>query len=564
MQGAKERDVSHLARKESFSSVNANLEKTVTLSQNETDLPFSAQSSRQVSEVFLVIDPNEGPADADNAKMQSRDPSQLESDLKKCQSLLSSPLQVQSIEDLIKSKENLHHHYHLFDDAFVPVYFTEEQANNIVEQMKSVKDDLQQRQSDLDSWISTLNQWQEEINGLSLWMKEVAAFLNAAKDSNEDVETLEAQVKEIDALQDDIKTLQPNFDNINDIGQTLLSNCDISYSNELQATLSNINQEWEAIVQDTETQTVKLKDSLARSKELVTLLGDINTFLDQLETELASTECSTVTAAPQLSQRTFKLMQLRDRANEKSEVLERISAFDSFGKMEAEIFAVQDRWYNVTGPVDSNYDRMKEATTVYGEFKTLVAQENDWLDRLEKKLRRSSKCAADAEEISEELDDLENCVNNHCSERLEKLEQLAALLTSEDVKISTVTAEVNQLKQKWKQLEVQSRRRIKSLENCITEAQEWECKILSVQVIIIKSETISQKINIHFLKDWLHEKDLTLTAHLEQELTVDDVHDEAQVTLRNACFSVKCLNSFPFFATNGPSALLTRMFCRKR
>ena len=68
-------------------------------------------------------------------------------------------------------------------------------------------------------------------------------------------------------------------------------------------------------------------------------------------------------------------------------------------------------------------------------------------------------------------------------ERLERLEQLAALLTSEDVKISTVTAEVNQLKQKWKDLEAQSRRRIKSLETCITEAQEWECKILSVQVL---------------------------------------------------------------------------------
>lgn len=34
----------------------------------------------------------------------------------------------------------------------------------------------------------------------------------------------------------------------------------------------------------------------------------------------------------------------------------------------------------------------------------LIAQETDWMDKLEKQLRRSPKMAADAEEISEELD----------------------------------------------------------------------------------------------------------------------------------------------------------------
>lgn len=52
---------------------------------------------------------------------------------------------------------------------------------------------------------------------------------------------------------------------------------------------------------------------------------------------------------------------------------------------------------------------------IHGQFKilksmhffcisALVAQENDWLDKLEKRLRKSPKSAADAEEISEELD----------------------------------------------------------------------------------------------------------------------------------------------------------------
>lgn len=37
-------------------------------------------------------------------------------------------------------------------------------------------------------------------------------------------------------------------------------------------------------------------------------------------------------------------------------------------------------------------------------FLALIAQEMDWLDKLEKRLKKSPKSAADAEEISEELD----------------------------------------------------------------------------------------------------------------------------------------------------------------
>ena len=63
---------------------------------------------------------------------------------------------------------------------------------------------------------------------------------------------------------------------------------------------------------------------------------------------------------------------------------------------------------------------MKSASDDFGEFRSLVAQETVWLDRLEKKLEKSAQTtAADAEEISEELDDIENFLNRtgHNGER---------------------------------------------------------------------------------------------------------------------------------------------------
>ncbi len=254
---------------------------------------------------------------------------------------------------------------------------------------------------------------------------------------------------------------------------------------------------WDTTVQAALTQNQKLRSACEKTREVLDLIHEINTFLDQLEQELPLQ--SVVTDAPELSQRTYKLLQLRDKTDRKSSVLNRLSTTvsqliesESEGEgggnvggsnaqpatastavttaqnkpsaLEIKLSEVQTRWSTLTEPVTNQYTKMREASTDYGEFKTLVAQESDWLDRLEKKLRRSSKCAADAEEISEELDDLENCLNNRPGDRLDKLKRLAASLSEKDVLISPVQTEADRLEKRWETLEGHAKKRIKSLE----------------------------------------------------------------------------------------------------
>ena len=358
-----------------------------------------------------------------------------------------------------------------------------------------------------------------QVGGLHLWMREVDVFLHAEDAALGDLATLEAQIKESNALQDDIETLQPNVDNINEAGESLMRQCEAggAFQGQLEAELAKVNNGWKETVSTAKRQNSQLAKALETSMEVTSMVKEINTFLDQLEGELVGAGAwQPVTAAPELSQRTFRLLQLREKTARKGEVLERLSLVEVDGlgaqgeDLGARISAVQERWGEVTGPVHSSYSKMREATTDYGEFKTLVAQESDWLDRLEKKLRRSSKAAADAEEISEELDDIENCLNNHPEERIARLRLLASGLGEKDILISPVQTEADKLATRWVALERQARERIRSLEECIMEAQEWECKILCVQ-------------------DWLAEKDMLLTSHLEHELTVEDLADETQV-----------------------------------
>ena len=56
----------------------------------------------------------------------------------------------------------------------------------------------------------------------------------------------------------------------------------------------------------------------------------------------------------------------------------------------------------------------------------------------------------------------------------------------------------------------------------IAEAQEWELKIIEVQ-------------------EWLTERDMLITSHLDHDLTVDDLPDESQVGILS--FAAFFLNS---------------------
>ena len=450
--------------------------------------------------------------------------SELESDLVKCSKLLETPVSVKSVPELSRLKEQVVNHYHLFDDVFVPASVTEDEAATFVEKMKKIKVDLKTRETEIDELIQKINQWREDGRSLSLWMSEVKQFLKS-----EDVlescepESLEAQMREVEALQSDILTIQPNYEHVRDTGLLLISSCDDSdqdYVSELNTILSNIDTEWQEIQSDSAKHSERLREVLSKTQDTMKSIREINIVLDQIESDLAS-EPLLVTTPLELSQTTLKLLKMRERATNESGVLDQINGDDRFSShLDSEISATQSRWRSVFAPLNKTYEKFKDASDFYGEFKTLIAHEKDWLDRLERKLQ-STRGAADAEEISEELDDLENWLYNHSDERLEKLQDIAVILNNdEDFRLQAVVSEVRSLQEKWVSLEVKARKRISGLESCIAEAQEWECRVLGVQ-------------------DWLVEKDLLLTSHLEHEMTLDDLFNEVQV-----CKSLFILKTF--------------------
>jgi hypothetical protein len=130
-----------------------------------------------------------------------RDPSELERDLEAAQQFLSSPLRLANSEDMEDELAVLAAHLARLEDAFLPASFTEEESTPILADLVEVKGRLRSRQAEAKDMKERLAQCQEEMSGLGLWMKEVKAFLGAEEAAYGELETLEAQLRESNALQ---------------------------------------------------------------------------------------------------------------------------------------------------------------------------------------------------------------------------------------------------------------------------------------------------------------------------------------------------------------------------
>ena len=151
------------------------------------------------SEVFITMK-TLSRRDSSEPKL-SREISELEQNLRVCERFLDSVLCLQDSVDLEDEVTEVHSHLHLLADAFVPASLTEDESADVLNKLLDVKARLREREKEAKGLIDKLAQLREEISGLSLWMKEVGVFLEAEDAAFGDIETLEAQLKESNALQ---------------------------------------------------------------------------------------------------------------------------------------------------------------------------------------------------------------------------------------------------------------------------------------------------------------------------------------------------------------------------
>nr|CAD7404046.1 unnamed protein product [Timema cristinae] len=477
---------------------------------------------------------------------------------------------------------------------------------------------LEERQSKLARDIETLRQFSEEAASLESWMREVEVFLQAEQVIPVgDLDTLEAQLEQSNALQDDVKTLQQNVVKLDVTAQKLLENAEPKFADELKTRLDTLTGEWKKVVQDSRSQNAKLKDALDKTKKVLEGVQEFTSWLCKMETEIPTSV--DVTSSAELFQLKAKYQLIKDKVDHRTDQfrdlnekgigkieLEEVNPHLHGGRVEnhlgkttpsspdrdlnldlsvlssraqhdkrvsqlrhrgndlllsTEGSSVQElarkftqlnaKWTEVTDTIYDKYKVLKEASHQYGEFRVplnasskgtpvqvlcfvpaLVAQEMDWLDKLEKKLRKSPKSAADAEEISEELDGLENYIRNHPESRLSKIQEIGRKLVDDVIMPTTIQTDVESITQRWSHLSQQLANTLVVLSCSTAEDGEIEVRISAKDRTVLLEGSIqeAQKSESHILdvQQWVTHVDALLTARVDNDLTADDLPDDDQ------------------------------------
>ncbi|KAL3212838.1 hypothetical protein MRX96_007875 [Rhipicephalus microplus] len=328
---------------------------------------------------------------------------------------------------------------------------------------------LKERLQFLRKHMLVLKRFQEEMKSVQKWINDVTSFLEDEDVAYGDLEKLEAQLEQSNALDDDVGTIQNNVDNINLVAEGLIQDSEEEFGDTLQRQVDDLNRQWDKVIE------------MARKKNAT------------LKRAVQTGRC----ASEELQARIRKLQACKDKLDSKLSEYNRLK--------EAGTKLAQGN--KTKSAEEARRDSLKQSGTNYAEFRNAIMLENDWLDRLEKKLKRSPESAADAEEISENLDDLENFLRNHPHDRIPKIQQLCEELVEKDVLVGLVQHEAESVVKRWEDLTRQGSERQQVLENSIVQYQKCERQILNVQ-------------------SWMNHMDNALQNRLDNDISAQDVPDE--------------------------------------
>ncbi|CAG2064518.1 unnamed protein product, partial [Timema podura] len=149
-------------------------------------------------------------------------------------------------------------------------------------------------------------------------MREVEVFLQAEQVIPVgDPDTLEAQLEQSNALQDDVKTLQQNVVKLDVTAQKLLENAEPKFANELKTRLDTLTGEWKKVVQDSRSQNAKLKDALDKTKKVLEGVQEFTSWLCKMETEIPTSV--DVTSSAELFQLKAKYQLIKDKVDHRTD-----------------------------------------------------------------------------------------------------------------------------------------------------------------------------------------------------------------------------------------------------
>ncbi|XP_055309630.1 dystrophin, isoforms A/C/F/G/H-like, partial [Sitodiplosis mosellana] len=309
--------------------------------------------------------------------------------------------------------------------------------------------------------------------------------------------------------------------------------------------IKSLNNLYTSVKKTFQTNKKALQQALEQTSNIYQRINDVELWLNELELSTPTIYNADIKSSNQLFQIRNKFQSLKETCEQKTvefrelndvgnEMLLRIDEQltnhpiyrcknGTKSTLAKQFTKLNAKWNEVTTLVYNRTALLEHISSQLGELKTLIVCETGYLDKLEKCLRKSPGNAADAEEIYEELDDLENSIRNHSEKRLNKIKELGNELIGHNCMAESIKVDVKSVIDRWDILQHKGKQRQMMLEGLITEAQTSERRIQNFQ---------------HWIKNVAE----LLNEHLDNDTTANDLPHDFQRLVEEFGANEKNLN----------------------
>ncbi|XP_027544749.1 dystrophin isoform X11 [Neopelma chrysocephalum] len=341
----------------------------------------------------------------------------------------------------------------------------------------------------LEERMTKLQRFQNDTKTLKKWMAEVDVFLKEEWPALGDSEALEKQLEQCTALVNDIQTIQPSLNSVNEVGKKMKSEAEPEFASRIESELKDLNAQWEHICQQAYAKKAALKGGLDKTVSLRKDLSEMHEWITQAEEEYLERDFEYKTP-DELQRAVEELKRAKEEAMQKEVKVKLIT--DSVNNfiakappaaheaLKKELDVLITSYQQLCSRLNGKWKTLEEVWACWRELLSYLDAENKWLNEIELKLKATENVQGGAEEISESLDSLERLMR-HPEDNRNQIRELAQTLTDGGILDELINEKLEKFNTRWEELQQQAVRRQKSLEQSIQSAQETDKTLRLIQ-----------------------------------------------------------------------------------
>ncbi|XP_047432918.1 dystrophin isoform X3 [Mugil cephalus] len=391
------------------------------------------------------------------------------------------------------------------------------EMENVMARWRRLGSMLTENAQRIQELMAKLMQFENDVKTLKKWMADVDVFLNEEWPALGDSEALEKQLEQCTALVNDIHTIQPSVNGINEVGLYLKKEAEPPYAVHIQKELDELNAQWENVCKQAYAKKSALKGGLDKTMALRKEMQEMQEWINQAEEDYLERDF-TYKTPEELRKAVEELKRAQEEVHSKELKVKLLTdSVNSFiakapptahDALRSELDILTANYQRLCSRLDGKCKTLEEVWACWCELLSYLEQENAFLDQLEQKLDETDNLQGGAEELQEALDSIEVLLQ-HPEDNRNQIRELAQTLMDGGVLDELIQQKLDAFNTRWDELMARAALRRKELEKSVQWAQE-------------NDKTLRQ------IQESLANTDRHLTAYLADHIDAQQIQQEAQ------------------------------------